>query len=101
MTHETTKNWNEAFSDEDLRGLALILDYANEQARKLDLVETTELIARAARTLDGRLSAHPNQVRDATPTSAERTTTEFPEIDLRAWPTPEFLGGPMILDDVA
>ena len=59
MTQQRTLDLTGILGDEDLRGLALILDYASEQARKLDLAETTDLISRACRTLEGKLSALP------------------------------------------
>jgi hypothetical protein len=101
MTQQATKDWSATFFDEDLRGLALILDYANEQARKLALLETTDLIARAARSLDGKLPAPPPNARDDTGADCdyERNSRITPEGEIRAWQAPEFLGGPIVLDD--
>lgn len=101
MTQHVTQDWSIGLADDDLRGLALILEYASEQARKLDLTETTDLITRAARSLDGRLSACLTKPRNEASAESGETAPGFADCELRAWQTPEFIGGPMIFDDVA
>jgi hypothetical protein len=96
---ETTDRPSE-FTKQDLRDLALILDYASEQAQKLALAETIDLIARASRSLDMSLS-------EKGASRAKALPVEFAgDVSLvnakpDAWQTPEFVGGPIILDDVA
>jgi hypothetical protein len=87
------------FSDEDLRGLALILDYAHEQARKLDLADTSDFITRAARSLDAKLAATLPNARDEW--TGERPVRVLPDGEICAWPAPEYLGGPIVLDEAS
>ena len=69
MSQLEATDWAAEIRQEDLRGLALILEYANEQAQKLALTDTTNLITRAFRSLEMRLAdpetyQQNNQVRE-------------------------------------
>ncbi len=94
MTSNTAAEWSADFMDEDLRGLALILEYATEQAQKLALNETTALVAKARQALEDRLAATKGTLHTARESDPAAQTVD-------TWQTPEFLGGPIILDDVA
>lgn len=94
MTSNAAAEWSGDFMDEDLRGLALILEYATEQAQKLALNETTALVAKARQTLEDRLAAAKGTLH-----TARESDPAVQAVD--TWQTPEFLGGPIILDDVA
>ena len=96
-----TTDWSAEITNEDLRSLALILDYASEQAQKLALSETSDLITRASRSLEIRcaekFAAPPIKTKPAECASdGARADTKTV-----AWQTPEYVGGPIILDDVA
>lgn len=95
-----TTDFSMDMSDEDLRGLALILDYAHEQARKLDLADTSDFITRAARSLDAKLadSLQNARGRGDDEWTGERPVRVLPDGEICAWPTPEYLGGPIVLD---
>jgi hypothetical protein len=100
---QTATDLSAEFMDEDLRGLALILDYAHEQARKLDLADTSDFITRAARSLDTKLATSLLNARDRADNAwtGERPSRVLPDGEISAWPTPEYLGGPIILDEAS
>lgn len=101
MTQQATTDWSTTFFEEDLRGLALILDYANEQARKLALPETIDLILRASRSLDVRQAGDLPNARERIEMSddGDLIARVAPEGDICAWQAPEFLGGPIVVDE--
>jgi hypothetical protein len=101
MSHFEATDWTADIRQEDLRGLALILEYANEQAQKLALADTTSLITRASRSLEARLAddLHTGATEDTPDDYA--TGIRLADEDADAWQTPEFLGGPIVFDDVA
>jgi len=101
MRHLEATDWTAEIRQDDLRGLALILEYANEQAQKLALTDTTNLITRAFRSLEMRLTddSHAGSAEDIS--NEYRSGVHVADDDADAWQAPEFLGGPIVLDDVA
>ena len=103
MSQLEATDWAAEIRQEDLRGLALILEYANEQAQKLALTDTTNLITRAFRSLEMRLAddLHTRSAETAPNESEYLSNVRLADDDADAWQAPEFLGGPIVLDDVA
>ena len=98
MSHMEATDWATKIRQEDLRGLALILEYANEQAQKLALTDTTNLITRASRSLEMQLT---NGIRSGSAQYEYASDVRLADDDADAWQAPEFVGGPIVLDDVA
>jgi len=103
MSQLEATDWAAEIRQEDLRGLALILEYANEQAQKLALTDTTNLITRAFRSLEMRLTddLRTRRGESARNESDYTDNDRLADDDADAWQAPEFLGGPIVLDDVA
>ena len=101
MKHNEATDWTAEIRQEDLRGLALILEYANEQAQKLALTDTTYLITRAFRSIEMQLADDRHTTKAENAASESENTVRDADDDADAWQAPEFLGGPIVLDDVA
>jgi hypothetical protein len=100
MSHFEATDWTADITQEDLRGLALILEYANEQAQKLALPDTTNLITRAFRSLEARLADDLHTGGAGNTPNEYAASIRLADDEADAWQAPEFLGGPIVFDDV-